>query len=818
MERKIRTVGQIAFGMLLALSLSLVSAVPVAAVEFPSISPTSAQYDLDAPTEVMTTIAWGVADEVAELEDDVGVLAEGLNGDYIALEKHLIILNDYLKAKLPGIGDEVELIVRFDTGAASFTITAIGTEPSIDPSTAQYDLDEPTDVETTTTWGIAGDVERILDQDDYQLGVNEYTLTEIDRMSATLVITNDYLEGKLTDIGAEVELTIEFDRGQPLTFEITASGTQPSISPLTEEFDVGEPADVETSIVWGAAIAVISVEDDGEQLVEGTHYEVDDNTLIMYASYLEGRLADIGDGVELKIELDRGDPVEFAITAIGTHPSVSPQTAEYDLDQPGNVETTIMWGAANKVQLIIDDQDKELQEGIDYHVDGSTLVVHGAYLADRLKDITMSVALTIQFDVGDDVLFTIEAGGTEPRISPQAGEYDLDAPDDVSTTITWGTAEEIEYIIDDDGYGLEAGDYSLTYNDDTATLTFFHDPYLKARLEDVGAQLEITIEFDVGPDAVFTIEATGVMPTISPTTAQYDYDDPGDVASVITWGTASKIESIVDGDAYRLREDVDYSFNDVTNVLTIKEPYILGVGPDIGDSLVLTIDFDANDAVFTITIGGTHPSIHPATHEYHILDRPNVTATITWGSAADIVSIVDDRGQALQRDIHYTVTDIDEASATLTIRSGPYLQYQLSRYDQQIVLTVKFDLGDASTLTIVAPWLCFIATAAYDTPMAHEIEILREFRDQYMLTNRAGQLLVELYYSVSPPIALFITEHPGLQPAVRAGLLPAVVMAGLAISAGPAQIGLAWLLIMVLGGVVLWARRWRGRRPEYRRQ
>jgi hypothetical protein len=73
-----------------------------------------------------------------------------------------------------------------------------------------------------------------------------------------------------------------------------------------------------------------------------------------------------------------------------------------------------------------------------------------------------------------------------------------------------------------------------------------------------------------------------------------------------------------------------------------------------------------------------------------------------------------------------------------------------------------------------SPGGCFIATAAYCTPMAAEIQILRELRDKYLLTNSLGQGLVDVYYRTSPPIAGFITEHPGLKPVVRAGLMPIV--------------------------------------------
>jgi hypothetical protein len=80
---------------------------------------------------------------------------------------------------------------------------------------------------------------------------------------------------------------------------------------------------------------------------------------------------------------------------------------------------------------------------------------------------------------------------------------------------------------------------------------------------------------------------------------------------------------------------------------------------------------------------------------------------------------------------------------------------------------------------------CFIATAAYGTPMAEEIEILREFRDEYLLTNSLGQGLVEVYYTVSPPIAQFITDHPNLKPIVRAALMPIVAMCSIVLDMVP---------------------------------
>jgi len=112
--------------------------------------------------------------------------------------------------------------------------------------------------------------------------------------------------------------------------------------------------------------------------------------------------------------------------------------------------------------------------------------------------------------------------------------------------------------------------------------------------------------------------------------------------------------------------------------------------------------------------------------------------------------------------------------------------------------------------------ICFIATAAYGTPMANEVQTLHDFRDQYLLTNLLGQAFVGFYYRVSPPIAKFITDHPGLKPIVRAGLLPAVAMSTVAVNTSPEEkIAIVGLLALVSVAVAIWVVRRRGRDSDY---
>ncbi len=69
---------------------------------------------------------------------------------------------------------------------------------------------------------------------------------------------------------------------------------------------------------------------------------------------------------------------------------------------------------------------------------------------------------------------------------------------------------------------------------------------------------------------------------------------------------------------------------------------------------------------------------------------------------------------------------------------------------------------------------CFIATAAYGTDRAGDVQVLRRFRDEHLLTNAPGRAFVRMYYQYSPPVADLIAGSEVLKTLVRTSLVPVV--------------------------------------------
>ena len=76
---------------------------------------------------------------------------------------------------------------------------------------------------------------------------------------------------------------------------------------------------------------------------------------------------------------------------------------------------------------------------------------------------------------------------------------------------------------------------------------------------------------------------------------------------------------------------------------------------------------------------------------------------------------------------------------------------------------------------------CFIATASFGSKSENHVQLLRRFRDLYLIPNRIGRAFVNAYYRTSPPMADFIAGHDTLRAMVRYSLIP--------------LLGLSWLLL-----------------------
>jgi PKD repeat protein len=88
--------------------------------------------------------------------------------------------------------------------------------------------------------------------------------------------------------------------------------------------------------------------------------------------------------------------------------------------------------------------------------------------------------------------------------------------------------------------------------------------------------------------------------------------------------------------------------------------------------------------------------------------------------------------------------------------------------------TIEDPSGFTSTISNSLSGGCFIATAAYGSYLNPHVNVLRNFRDNYLLTNFIGKIFVNMYYFISPPIANIIKDNEFLKTSARFVLTPIV--------------------------------------------
>lgn len=112
------------------------------------------------------------------------------------------------------------------------------------------------------------------------------------------------------------------------------------------------------------------------------------------------------------------------------------------------------------------------------------------------------------------------------------------------------------------------------------------------------------------------------------------------------------------------------------------------------------------------------------------------------------------------------------SAATINLSGAPQGTYILTISGSDGALT------RSTTLTAQVTGGCLIATATYGSELSDEVQLLRSFRDESILTTRTGSSFMiafdAWYYSFSPIVAAFIRENPTVRTVVKLALYPLI--------------------------------------------
>ena len=223
--------------------------------------------------------------------------------------------------------------------------------------------------------------------------------------------------------------------------------------------------------------------------------------------------------------------------------------------------------------------------------------------------------------------------------------------------------------------------------------------------------------------------------------------------------------------------------------------YIKNINTDVQNNAVFTLEFSPAAPInITATLNST-PNNSGATLQWNASTAQDLAFYSVYKNGVllgtnNLLSYTD-ASTATGDTYSITATDTNGNESTPSIRVTPIPAVVPSKSDTR----------------------CFIATAAYGSYQAPYVKLLREFRDEYLLTHTLGKVLVDIYYTVSPPLAHFIAQHESIKAMVRILLLPCIALAFFFVKLGAG----GKLLVILMGITMGWASR-RGMRKIRTRQ
>jgi hypothetical protein len=240
----------------------------------------------------------------------------------------------------------------------------------------------------------------------------------------------------------------------------------------------------------------------------------------------------------------------------------------------------------------------------------------------------------------------------------------------------------------------------------------------------------------------------------------------------------------------------------VTSISTPQRAYVAGDQFGLNYALLANptsqVKYDLMITILSLASGST----------YYYYDNPSDTNEWLHTTVAPAVSnYVPQSGNHYQIPSGATVFQI-----TSDVPTGDYhvkAYFSVVNANQPIGTSAETDF---SVATSTAAGGCFVATAAFGSPMARQVQWLRAFRDQVLLGGRAGRAFVNWYYAWSPRAAAWLRAHSVARKLTRAVLWIPVAFAWSSLRTSVAFASLGLLVLLVSLG---WSLRrgpawWRG--------
>ncbi|MBM4135295.1 MAG: choice-of-anchor D domain-containing protein [Nitrospira sp.] len=233
------------------------------------------------------------------------------------------------------------------------------------------------------------------------------------------------------------------------------------------------------------------------------------------------------------------------------------------------------------------------------------------------------------------------------------------------------------------------------------------------------------------------------------------YKDPEDKQYSLTVSLSGTGSAVTGPDISIDRQDINFGN--------------INIGVTASTDLIVRNDGNGNLQITNISISGTNASEFNQTNNCTSPVAPQSTCTLT---------------------VRFIPTSEGLKSATLSIYSNDLDENPFVVLLKGTGIKSTDGVGTGMQWNISGGGGCFIATAAYGSYLDPHVQVLREFRDKYLLANfkmqisnfkiefpnLQGKAFVAFYYKLSPPLANYIRQHEALRIVTRWLITPAVYM------------------------------------------